>query len=163
MKKVLIGTMIVALGFSSYACGEEMSSIVIPTKHNKHLTLGKIAEITPGLGTVMMEYSHRFYIAYYAAKAGNWDLAKYEIHEMLEIQEVAEATRPAHASALKAFEDTYLSKVEENVKTKEWKHFDNAYKKAVIGCNACHTKSGHAYIRYELPMTPPKMLDLSVK
>ena len=158
-----MGTIIIALGLSSNACAEEMSNVVVPTKHNKNLTLGQIAEITPGLGTVMMEYSHRFYIAYYAAKAGNWELAKYELHEMLEIQEVAEATRPKHAPALKAFEDTYLSKVEESVKAKKWKSFDTAYQQAVVGCNACHTASGHSYIRYKLPVTPPRLLDLSAK
>ena len=111
----------------------------------------------------MIEYSHRFYIAYYAAKAGNWELAKYELHEMLEIQEVGEATRPEYVQALKAFEDTYLNKVEESVQSKKWKDFDVAYKKAVVGCNACHTTSGHAYIRYKLPDTPPRLLDLSAK
>ena len=163
MKKILIGTMIIALGLSSNTCAEEMSNVVVPTKHNKNLTLGQIAEIAPGLGTVMLEYSHRFYIAYYAAKAGNWDLAGYEFHEMLEIQEVAEATRPKHTPALKSFEESYLSKVEESAKAKEWKSFDAAYKKAVVGCNVCHAASGHGYIRYKLPATSPKLLDLSVK
>jgi len=53
----------------------------VPTKHNKNMTLGQIADIQPGLGTVMIEYGHRFYLAYYAAKAGNWGLANYEIKE----------------------------------------------------------------------------------
>lgn len=57
-------------GISTHA--SNTSDTVIPTKHHPHLTLGQIAEITPGMGTIMMEYSHRFYIAYYAAKAGNW-------------------------------------------------------------------------------------------
>ena len=160
MKKVLISTIIIAFGFTSYTCAEEMSNVVVPTKHNKNLTLGQIAEITPGLGTVMMEYSHRFYVAYYAAKAGNWDLAKYELHEMLEIQEVGEATRPKHAPALKTFEETYLSKVEKSAQAEKWKDFDTAYKKAVAGCNACHAASGHGYIRYKLPATPPRLLNL---
>jgi len=163
MKRILIGTVVMALGLNSSTYAENMSNVVIPTKHNKNLTLGQIAEMTPGLGAVMMEYSHRFYIVYYAAKAGNWDLAKYELHEMLEVQEVGEATRPANASALKTFEDTYLSKVEESVKAKEWKKFDTAYKKAVVGCNACHSTLGHGYIRYKLPATPPRLLDLSAK
>jgi len=163
MKKVLIGIMIIILGLSSNIYAEEMSNAAVPTKHNKNMTLGKVAEFAPGLGTVMMEYSHRFYIAYYAAKAGNWDLAKYELHEMLEIQEVAEATRPIHAPALKAFEDTYLNKVEESIKAKGWKKFDTAYREAIVGCNACHGASGHGYIRYKLPTTPPRLLDLSAK
>ena len=163
MKKVLIGTLMMGLALSSNVYAENMNNVVIPTKHNKNMTLGQIAEMTPGLGSVMMEYSHRFYIVYYAARSGNWDLAKYELHEMLEAQEVGEATRPAYAPALKSFEDTYLSKIEESVKAKEWKRFGIAYKKAVVGCNTCHTATGHEYIRYKLPATPPKLLDLLAK
>jgi hypothetical protein len=148
-------------GFS--ACSKEMNTLTVPTKHNKNLTLGQIAEILPGMGSVMMEYSHRFYVAYYAAKAKNWDLAAYQLHEMLEIQEVGEATRPEHATALKAFEENYLNKVTEAVKTKEWQTFDTAYKRAVVGCNNCHVNSGHGYIRYKLPATPPALLSMAIK
>ena len=80
----------------------------------------------------------------------------YELH-------VGETTRPVHAQALKAFEDTFLSKVEESVKTNKWKHFDTAYRKAVVGCNACQASSGHGYIRYKLPSTPPQFLNLPAK
>ncbi len=79
---------------------------------------------------------------------------------MLEIQEVGEATRPEHAPALKQFEDTYLDPLEKSAQTRRWKRFDTAYKKAVTGCNACHAASGHGYIRYRLPKTPPQLLEL---
>src|ERR1019366_10198175 len=66
--------------------------------------LKTLAAIQPGLGTVMIEYSNRAGNVYYAAQAGNWGLAAYQLNEMTEIQEVAENTRPERASALKAFE-----------------------------------------------------------
>jgi hypothetical protein len=50
--------------------------------------LEKLAEIQPGLGTVMIEYSHRYSTMYHAAKGGNWGLAGYQLKEALEIQEV---------------------------------------------------------------------------
>jgi hypothetical protein len=37
--------------------------------------LKTLANIQPGVGTVMMEYSARWTNTYYAAKGGNWDLA----------------------------------------------------------------------------------------
>jgi len=79
------------------------------------LPLGNLAEIQPGLGTVMIEYGTRFYIMYYAAKDGNWDLAKYQLKEALEIQEVGETTRPARAPLLKAFEASYLDQLNQTV------------------------------------------------
>ena len=58
-----------------------------------------LAEIQPGLGTVMLEDLFRFVTMYYAAKGGNWGLADYQLKEMREIQEVGEtpsrrASRP---------------------------------------------------------------------
>jgi hypothetical protein len=110
-----------------------------------------LAEIQPGLGTVMMEYSTRFANVYYAAKAGNWDLAAYELDEAKEIQEVGETTRPKRAGALKEFESKYLDPLEAAIKAKDAKSFDTAFKAAQDGCNACHKDQGFPFIRYELP------------
>jgi len=44
--------------------------------------LKTLAAIQPGLGTVMIEYSNRAGNVYYAAQAGNWGLAAYQLNEM---------------------------------------------------------------------------------
>ena len=51
--------------------------------------------IQPGLGTVMMDYSNRLARVWYAANADNWDMAKYQVGQMTEIQAVGEITRPS--------------------------------------------------------------------
>jgi hypothetical protein len=137
---------------------------ITPAQHNEErLTLAQIAKIQPGLGTVMLEYSYRFYVLYYAAKAENWDLAQYELKEQIEIQEVAEVTRPNHADRLRAFEHTYLDKISKAIEAKEWNAFKNAYAAAIDGCNACHVETGHSYIKYRLPSTPPELLRMTIK
>ena len=50
--------------------------------------LKTLADLQPGLGTVMIEYSGLYTNAYYAAAGGNWGLAGYHIKEAREIQEV---------------------------------------------------------------------------
>ena len=95
-----------------------ISNETIPTKHNKDLTISQLANIQPGLGSIMMEFGHRFYIAYYAGKARNWELAKYEIHELLEAQEVAEITRPKYTKELKEFEYGVVKKLQEAIEKK---------------------------------------------
>jgi hypothetical protein len=156
--KLVLSAAVAAMVCSVGAYAKDMSNVVVPTKHNKHLTLGQIADMQPGLGTIMIEYSHRFWVAYYAAKNGNWGLAQYELKEMPEIQEVGEVTRPGHAAELKAFEHTYLDKVIDAAKAKDWNKFVTTYAEAVDGCNACHLGTGHSYIRYRLPATPPPSL-----
>lgn len=123
-------------------------------KGNTEQQLKTLAEIQPGLGTVMIEYSTRYTNAYFAAKGGNWDLAAYEIKEAREIQEVGETTRPARAEALKGFEKSYLDPLDEAIKAKDFKKFDKAFKDGIQGCNTCHVGQGFPYIKYQLPKGP---------
>jgi hypothetical protein len=117
--------------------------------------LKTLAEIQPGLGTVMIEYAHRMSTAYYAAKGGNWGMADYQIKEAREIQEVGETTRPARAEMLKAFESANLDKLGDAIKAKDWKKFETAFKATVAACNGCHAANGFPFIKYQLPKSSP--------
>ena len=156
MKKNFL--LLLFVGFISTNCSDNHQTngqTIVPTKHNKKMTLSQIAEIQAGLGTVMVEFGHRFYIIYYSAKAKNWDLAHYELHELIEAQEVAETTRPKYAKELKEFEDIYLEPLNRAIESKDWDVFSKQYNQTTKGCNVCHTKTGHSYIQYKLPKTPP--------
>ncbi|OQX56936.1 MAG: hypothetical protein B5M52_08350 [Helicobacteraceae bacterium 4484_230] len=159
----LLKPVLLLLIFGGVVFAQDPGKTVVTTKHNKSLTVGEIAEIQPGLGTIMMEFGHRFYIAYYAAKAKNWELAKYELHELVEAQEVAETTRPKYKKQLKDFEDSSIEKLQEAVKEKDWKSFEKRYAEATKACNACHVANGHSYIRYKLPKQAPEFLDMSLR
>jgi hypothetical protein len=134
----------------------EPEEITLRTKHG-NLTLGQIAELPPGLGTVMMEYGNRYYVMYYAAKAGNWELAKYQLKEAREIQEVGETTRPERAPLLKAFERSYLDPLDKAIDAKDWSQFETAYNKGIEGCNDCHVATGFPYVRFTLPPGSPEL------
>ncbi len=122
--------------------------------------LKTLAELQPGLGTVMMEYSTRYTNMYYAAKGGNWDLAAYQHKEALEIQEVGETTRPARAAGLKAFETAYLVPLDAAIKAKDFGAFEKTFKEGIQGCNGCHAAQGFPFIKYSLPGTPPAPLSM---
>lgn len=116
--------------------------------------LKTLAELQPGVGTVMIEYSGRYTNMYYAAKGGNWGLADYMLKEAREIQEVGETTRPGRAASLKAFESAYLDPIEKTIKAKDFKAFTTAFNAGIQGCNGCHASNGFPYIKYELPNAP---------
>lgn len=113
--------------------------------------LKTLAELQPGLGTVMIEYANRFTTMYYAAHGKNWPMADYQLKEMREIQEVGETTRPGRAAMLKAFESSHLDKLAETIKAKDLKKFNAAFKSAAEGCNGCHAANDFAFIKYQLP------------
>jgi hypothetical protein len=147
-KSVLAAACLMTLSAASYAASDWLKGT--PAEQVKTL-----AELQPGLGTVMIEYGNRFTTMFYAAKGGNWGMADYQLKEMREIQEVGETTRPARAPMLKAFESSSLDSLAETIKAKDWKKFDGAFKDAVVGCNGCHAAQGFAFIKYELPKSSP--------
>lgn len=120
--------------------------------------LKTLAEIQPGLGTIMMEYSFRFGTMYYAAQGGNWKLADYQLKEMTEIQEVGEHTRPGRAQALKAFEEKSLGPIAAAIKEQNLKAFNVAFQAGVKACNECHVYQSFGFIHYQLPKSSPSPL-----
>jgi hypothetical protein len=153
---VLIGALVMTGGVEALTAGIFDQNTNITTTHG-NITLAQIAEIQPGLGTVMMEYSNRMYTIYYAAKSGNWDLAQYQLKEAREIQETGENTRPGKAVMLKAFESTYLNPLQDTMNATNWTAFQTQYSITVNGCNACHAANGFSYIHYTLPSNPPDL------
>ncbi len=160
--KFLLFTLTTLLYTTNIVAGN-ISNTIVQTKHNQQLTIGDLAEIQPGMGSLMREFGHRFYIAYYAAKAKNWELAKYQIDELLEAQEIAEITRPKYAKQLKSFEDNSIKKLLSTIEAKDWKQFKQKYNETTNACNTCHKTNGHPYINYELPEEEPKYLRMSLQ
>lgn len=125
------------------------------------LTLEQLSAIQPALGTVMMEYANRFDNTWFAAQAGNWDMVRYQIMEMVEIQEVGETTRPARAAALKAFEQGFLNPLQDTANKKDLASFVDAYDKAINGCNSCHASQtssdfpgSYKFVKIQRPIDP---------
>jgi hypothetical protein len=127
--------------------------------------LKALATIQPGLGTVMIEYSNRAGNVYYAAQAGNWGLAAYQLNEMTEIQEVAEHTRPERAKALQGFEKSALSPLAKDIVNQDATAFRGDFDKMVTQCNGCHRANGYGFIVYKLPDHPamPAKMDVGMK
>ena len=118
-----------------------------------------LGDIQPGLGVIMQEIGRRFTAIFYAARAGNWDLANYELKELREAQEVAEITRPKRKDALISFEESFLGSdtdptegtLQDAINKKNFIAFNKSFKSAVNGCNGCYQSTGFSFIKYRLP------------
>ena len=150
-KAALAAVCVTVIGGGAYAASDWL-------KGSTEDQLKTLAEIQPGLGTVMIEYSNRYTNMFYAAKGGNWGLADYQLKEAREIQEVGEMTRPQRAGALKSFEQSYLDPLGTAIKAKNFKKFEAAFKLGIEGCNGCHAGAGFPFIKYQLPKAPSSPL-----
>jgi len=152
MKKIVLyavaATSIVSVGAMAEEAARNITSGTVEQR------LEALAAIQPGLGTVMMEYGNRFANIHFAAEAGNWGLAEYQLKEAREIQEVGEITRPARAKPLKEFEQTFLDPLEEAIKNEDLSLFKKRYAEAVAGCNDCHVLSRFPFIQFVVPEKP---------
>ena len=131
-----------------------------PGKPKVPLTLDQISEIQPGMSRIMDEYGRRFWAMYYAAKAGNWELARYMHKQLLGLGSVAAISRPKYAQAMREFEAEHMDAIGQALGARDWGAFDAAYRQAVTASDRYHAQFHYAFIRFQLPDHPPEWLKM---
>ena len=133
--------------------------IVIKTRHGE-LTLEELAEAQPGMARLMKEVGERYHVLYYAAKARNWELAQHELNVIISLLKTGGKLRPKYGKDLTSFTQSYLNRIGEKVRAKNWKEFEQAYMKGIEESNKYHEKYGYGFIRYVLPKNRPEFFEL---
>jgi hypothetical protein len=133
-----------------------------PVAHTKHgdLSLDQIAEQMPGMARLMVEISDRYWIMYYAAKGGAWDLARHEFGELRKTMQQAGVVRPKYAEPLAGFIAEKLKPLEAAIRAKDWAAFEAQFRDTADAANEMHVEFGYNYIVWQLPDEPPKHLRL---
>lgn len=134
-----------------------------PVAHTKHgdLTLDQIGDMMPGMARLMVEVSDRYTILYYAAKGGNWDLARHEFSEMRKTLRMAAVVRPKYRDSMDAYDAECMMPLQDAIKTKDFPVLEDAYRAATDRANAYHVEFGYECIDWRLPDTPPGHLRLT--
>ena len=136
------------------------SRVRATTKHGS-LTVDEIAEMQPGMSRLMDELGHRFWVLYYAAKAGNWELARYMERESEKLLAIMARARPKYASDLDAFGKTYLAPIAAALAAKDGPAFEASYRAAVDASDVYHEKYNKGFLRFRPPDHPPEWFDLA--
>jgi hypothetical protein len=132
----------------------------VRTKHGT-LTADDLAAMQPGMARLMDEVSRRYWTLYYAAKAGNWDLARYMETELEKILKTASVARPKYREDIAAFVRDRLGPIGAAIDRKDWTGFDAAYRRGIDDSNMYHDKYNKRFIRFRLPDHPPEWFDLA--
>jgi hypothetical protein len=128
---------------------------------HREMSLEDVAVIQPGLGRIMPEIGGRTWKTYYAAKARNWPLAKFQAKEMRGLMELGAFTRPKYEDNLNQFLTENWKPVEEAIAKEDFAAFETAFHKAVEAGNAFHELRDKPYLKWKLPETPPPDLDMT--
>ena len=134
--------------------------IVGRTKHGE-LTLDQLAELQPGLGTLMREVSDRYWICFYAAQNGNWDLAAYQLRALRSVFGKGSTTRPKYKAMLEEYARRVFDPLQQAVATKDWAAFESRYQAGIELANQWHVATKHGEIVWQLPAQPPLHLQLT--
>lgn len=140
-----------------------MPDLTSPIGHTKHgdLSLDQIADLMPGMARLMLEISDRYWILYYAAQGGNWDLARHQFGEIRKAMQSAGVTRPKYQEPLAGFEKEKLMPILSAIRAKDWPAFEVAYNDCASAANEMHVEFGYGYVDWQLPPEPPKHLRLT--
>ena len=117
--------------------------------------------LVEAMGRIMPEVSDRYWILYYAARGGNWDLARHQVGELRGLLRLASTTRPQYKPHLDAFSQGHLTGIERAIEARDFPTFQRAYRRGIEGANTYHVELGHPEIVWQLPEEAPKHLRLT--
>jgi hypothetical protein len=124
------------------------------------MTLEDMATIQPGLARIMPEVGARTWKLFYAAKLGNWPMAKFQYKEIRGLFELGAFMRPKHQEALEQYMRENWKPLEAAIEAQDFAAFEKAFHEAVDMANAYHELKDKPYIRWQLPDAPPPDMDL---
>lgn len=133
--------------------------IRIKTPHAE-LSLHDIAGVLPGTGQIMADVGDAWWKCFYAARGGNWPLAAHFASRVRTLQRSLAVLRPKYREQLEGFEKIELAGVIAAIKKREWDGFERAFAAATDRANELHVETSHPFIRWVLPVEPPKGLEL---
>lgn len=125
------------------------------------LTLSEIGRALPGTGEIMRSVGHAFGMAWHAAEGGNWALGAYYLRRTRGLLRGLAVTRPKYAAQIAEFDGGWLESLYQATLARDSEAFRDRYARSVDQANQYHVTTGHPYIRWSAPVTPPEAgLDL---
>lgn len=97
---------------------------------------------------------------WFSVKAGNWELAQYELDELKETMEAAKSLNAEKngvkiSNVLDSVLQTQVAALDQSIKQRSQSEFQKSYDETLGACNGCHTEAGYKFIHIVRPSAPP--------
>ncbi len=138
------------------------SRVHAATKHGA-LTVDEIGEMQPGAARLMAELGQRYWVLYYAAREGNWELARYMERQSEKLLTILGKVRPRYAADVEAFVKGDFASVAAAIESRDWAAFESAYRRGISDSDVYHAKYNKGFVRFRLPDHPPEWFDLAAR
>ena len=130
-------------------------------KNPERLELEELTSLQPGLARLMPEVGDRYWKCYYAAHAGNWELAAWQLSELRKLLRLGMVTRPKYTDDLQQWIADDLEPLKAAIEAQDVDRFTRVYHDGVDAANEFHRRWKKPFIVWRLPDMPPPDLDLT--
>jgi hypothetical protein len=123
-------------------------------------SINTLRDQAPGLGEYMSTFQLHMGKLWFATQASNWSLAQYELGELTETIQAAEALHAIKnnvntASVLQSVRGTQIPLLQQALHDQSQRKFYGAYDQTLETCNSCHRSVGYGFIHIIKPLAAP--------
>ena len=126
-----------------------------------HLTLEELGHVQPGMARIMPEVGQRIWKCFYAGKAKNKPLARFQLKEAVNLMEMGVLLRPKYTDNMYKFIEEQVETVKQAIESEDWDKFEAAFHEMVDQANAYHELYDKEFLRWKIPELPPPDLDMT--
>ena len=127
----------------------------------ERLSPEELTRLQPGLARLMPEIANRLWRAVFAARAGHWRLARWQLTEMRKLFLLGTITRPKYADDIAEFLHDEVEPLLAAVAAEDLETFERRVDEAVDATNEFHRRWEKGFIVWKLPESAPPDLDLT--
>ena len=124
-------------------------------------SLSDLGHLLPGMAEIMPLVGERIHKCYYAGKAGNKVLARFQLAEAVNLMEKGSILRPKYTENMDKFIAESVGAVRDCIEAEDWVGFDTAFAAMIEQANANHEFYDKSFLRWKMPDQPPADLDLT--
>lgn len=135
--------------------------IRIDTGKGRYMTLEELGQFLPGMAEIMPQVGVRIWKLYYAGKAQNWPLARFQLKEAVNLMEKGAFIRPKYEDNMAKFVEEDAGAVFKAIEAQDVGAFEDAFNRMVEQANAYHELYDKPWLRWKVPSDPPPDLDVT--
>ncbi|MEX2459466.1 MAG: hypothetical protein WD770_10840 [Actinomycetota bacterium] len=123
--------------------------------------LEDLGHLMPGMAEIMPLVGDRIWKCFYAGKARNQPLARFQLKEAVNLMEKGAFLRPKYAENMDAFISKEVKAVKDAIEGGDWAGFETAFHEMVYQANCYHDVYDKPFLRWKIPDAPPPDLDMT--
>jgi hypothetical protein len=139
---------------------ESAGDYEVPIKGGS-FSLSDLGSLLPGMAEIMPLIGERIWKCYYAGKAENKPLARFQLAEAVNLMQKGAILRPKYDENMEKFLTEKVEPVRSAIDAEDWAAFQTAFDAMVDSANAYHEEYDKGFLRWKVPSQPPGDLDMT--